>query len=1091
MSIPTRNKLCRYIGAFALVTSTLFAQTATNAGSGDIADQEDIIALSPFTVNAEDDQGYRATSTLSGTRLKTDLTDVGASISVMTSELLADIGATDITDALLYSVNTENENEFAEDDSEGISITTTNSNRVRGIASSTYARGFFDTNVRGDSYNVERFTMANGPNSILYGLGSPAGIVNSTIKRASAQKNFGEFSFKFDTNDGHRKSVDYNQFVLDDRVGIRVAAMEQKKRSWKQPDSDDENRIFLTATVKPFKNGVMRYSYERMKNERIKSRSFLPLQSVQTWLDNGKPLYDHLNDRITWDNGSTWQDAPILGNGNIDDDALYALGIDYGAGGPSRVKIQGGIEPGSWDAIADGDQRALFEQLGIAGLRWNNTAIATGRTSPQLPDHTLSNDNLLPYDYALSGLSNFADIDSETHTFTWEQKLADGLYVEFGYNDEQWNRNSFDPLRSTGLDLKADVNFYLPLVNFPNADIGSTFEPDRTNDAQVLDANGNPALIPNPNAGRFFVEGQGIGYKQRYNFETYRATASYELNLTDRNEWLGRHSVALLYQHDEKEELYMKTRHFNASASAIGRFAQGGENNVLNRYYIDPPTSGSNGANGLPYPDRFSTADYPSWKSIHYGLGGGGGEPAHSVREIEGKMVVLQNRLLKNRLITTFGFREDSETIYQSFNPNGTPAENRPFLPVPSTPSFPKTSGNTKTIGAVFKATDWLKVFYNKSDSFLPQSHLHDYYNNPLAPADGEGQDIGVMLDLMEGKLFARVSWFEQSANGALEIDWVYERMKWRIVNTMETAIERWAAVLPERPQWAADRNLSVDDAFRPLINDNLRSVRDFESEGIEIELAARPFKGLDLRLTLGKNEATNTRTLPNLQTYVEDRLPTWKKYELLALRPDLRSRVRDPADPSRDRSYGSTRGQLLSNRNVIGNRMFVGSDSLARLSFAREEEGSASARARKYRANFIANYNFTEGKMKGFGIGSGIRYRSKAAIGYLGKPNPFMTELLAQEPDLAGRVDPLSFLTADITKPIYGKSQLDIDAWIKYTTSFNLGGRDYKWRAQINITNLFDDQDLIARTATPDGAISRWMGRAPRTVSLTNTISF
>lgn len=68
-------------------------------------------------------------------------------------------------------------------------------------------------------------------------------------------------------------------------------------------------------------------------------------------------------------------------------------------------------------------------------------------------------------------------------------------------------------------------------------------------------------------------------------------------------------------------------------------------------------------------------------------------------------------------------------------------------------------------------------------------------------------------------------------------------------------------------------------------------------------------------------------------------------------------------------------------------------------MQFAKEEEGTASARNRKYRANFIANYKFQEGIAKGFGVGVGVRYRSKGAIGYQGKPNEFIQSLLASEP--------------------------------------------------------------------------------------------
>ena len=57
----------------------------------------DAVVLSPFQVNAGPEQGYLATQTLSGTRLKTDLKDIGSALTVFTerqsSSITASIGA--------------------------------------------------------------------------------------------------------------------------------------------------------------------------------------------------------------------------------------------------------------------------------------------------------------------------------------------------------------------------------------------------------------------------------------------------------------------------------------------------------------------------------------------------------------------------------------------------------------------------------------------------------------------------------------------------------------------------------------------------------------------------------------------------------------------------------------------------------------------------------------------------------------------------------------------------------------------------------------------------------------------------------------
>ena len=45
---------------------------------------DEITVLTPFTVATNQDRGYRATSTLSGTRINTSLRDIGTSIQAIT-----------------------------------------------------------------------------------------------------------------------------------------------------------------------------------------------------------------------------------------------------------------------------------------------------------------------------------------------------------------------------------------------------------------------------------------------------------------------------------------------------------------------------------------------------------------------------------------------------------------------------------------------------------------------------------------------------------------------------------------------------------------------------------------------------------------------------------------------------------------------------------------------------------------------------------------------------------------------------------------------------------------------------------------------
>ena len=68
---------------------------------------EQVYELNPFTITPEDSTGYEATSTMSGTRIKTSLRDLGESIQVVTQEFMDDTGVTNLEALLTYTTNTE------------------------------------------------------------------------------------------------------------------------------------------------------------------------------------------------------------------------------------------------------------------------------------------------------------------------------------------------------------------------------------------------------------------------------------------------------------------------------------------------------------------------------------------------------------------------------------------------------------------------------------------------------------------------------------------------------------------------------------------------------------------------------------------------------------------------------------------------------------------------------------------------------------------------------------------------------------------------------------------------------------------------
>ncbi|MES2692249.1 MAG: Plug domain-containing protein, partial [Verrucomicrobiota bacterium] len=159
-------------------------QTSTRTVRSTLSD-DSVMTLSPFEVTTDRDVGYTASNSLAGGRLNSDLRDTAVAISVFTKDFLDDIGVTSVNEALEYGLNTATEY-----DATGNSHLGNNFNfRIRGISGAQRSRNLFRTQLNLDSYNTERLDFSRGPNAILFGEGSPAGLINTSTKTAKTTHN--------------------------------------------------------------------------------------------------------------------------------------------------------------------------------------------------------------------------------------------------------------------------------------------------------------------------------------------------------------------------------------------------------------------------------------------------------------------------------------------------------------------------------------------------------------------------------------------------------------------------------------------------------------------------------------------------------------------------------------------------------------------------------------------------------------------------------------------------------------------------------------------------------------------------------------
>ncbi|MBD2183503.1 TonB-dependent siderophore receptor [Aerosakkonema funiforme] len=143
-----------------------------------------------------DETGYRAPSATAGTRTDTPLRDVPQAVQVVPQQVLEDRQVTRVEEAVR---STSGVNPTSS------SISTFETFNIRGFESTNILRnGLRDstnTQIPSETANLERLEVLKGPASVLFGQGSPGGVINLVTKRPlpdpfyAAEFSIGNFSF--------------------------------------------------------------------------------------------------------------------------------------------------------------------------------------------------------------------------------------------------------------------------------------------------------------------------------------------------------------------------------------------------------------------------------------------------------------------------------------------------------------------------------------------------------------------------------------------------------------------------------------------------------------------------------------------------------------------------------------------------------------------------------------------------------------------------------------------------------------------------------------------------------------------------------
>ncbi len=161
------------------------------------------VRVSPFDVSTRLDSGYRASNSVSGSRLDTPIRDLPFAIQVFTESFINDQKPRNIFDVARYSPGvTYRSNDFNEGNANlairGFAVSSTPGN-VQILRDGFHGPSIFDFT------NISRVEVVKGPASFLYGQVAPGGIVNVITKNPQPK-----FSASTDVTTGS-----YGQYRLD------------------------------------------------------------------------------------------------------------------------------------------------------------------------------------------------------------------------------------------------------------------------------------------------------------------------------------------------------------------------------------------------------------------------------------------------------------------------------------------------------------------------------------------------------------------------------------------------------------------------------------------------------------------------------------------------------------------------------------------------------------------------------------------------------------------------------------------------------------------------------------------------------------
>lgn len=1071
--------------------------TTSGAASG----TEDVIALSPFEVNAASDRGYSASSTLAGTRLNSKLEDIAGSVSVVTKQQMLDMAAIDINDIFLYEVGTEGTGQFTDLTNDGrgegvwdnIAGNPTGANRMRGLSSANIAIGGFTSSstIPIDTYNIDAIEIARGPNSNLAGLSDAGGTVNLVTSRANLTRNTSQLVARVDSYGGFRSSIDLNRAVIANKLAVRFSAVYNEVGYVRKPSVDRTTRQQFAVTIRPFRNTTINASIENFHEYAQRANSLTPRDNVSVWKSRGSP---------TWD--------PITFTGTSNGVRLAPNVIPAGlADGFGNTRIL---------QFIDGDRIQLITKAAnpanpTLGLTATQRMLSPTGDSLSGPLYKIpgTNDKSF-YDWtdinlAASGIqvqsAVLANVSLDQGILNTPRNRLDLNLAWRREDQDDYRRQFIGQLDGVGTTVNIDVNERLP-------------------DGRV-----NPYFL------RPFIGGVNPqSFRKPVFSDNYRAQLAYQLDLRhEKNllKWIGLQR-ALGYTEYRMNIAAPSNLRYHDTVTDNANFQPGLANllpttSLANNngalfyplYYmgntrgggVEYANSGPTQFNGKfqasyvgPTSTTYNLAEPITIQEVYFALG----QQKKKVRTAGGS---LQSFLFNERIVTTFGQRRDRVNTQD----NLPTALSGGFIETANLWNFGVNKrwrfGDTKTKGVVVKPfRGWefiereanqgsgltrffaqtlrgLNLHYNQSDSFLPADTAYNLFLRELPNPTGESKEYGFSLNLFDNRFSMRLTHQETLqvntragtgviATRALAID--FDNSGQNLTFGLFDLATGWQqqinpSLTLAQAQENAAKQIGYTTAFiNSAAGKSIADASDALSRGWELELQFNPNRYWTLKATGNQQEAIDSNISLFMQQFINDRLPFW-------------TTVRIPTDRLPDGSQLVGAGNLWWTTATGSNGMPVNyftTNVQTPLNLAITTQGKKKPQTREYRFRVITNYQLAgltglsgdRPWLKRMSVGGSYGWSSKGAIGYL-----------AGAPDADGVVR-----TLDRTRPYYDKPVGNLDLTVSYRVRLfsNRVGTAF----QLNVRNVTENGHLQGVAVNPDGRFYSYRITDPRQFIFTTT---